>query len=192
MRRSAWILGGLLALVATPALSATSEALSEDALELGKWLARLGPGMLVVGVLVAFLAFALLRRTTSWPRRAIIAALTLALGPALIIGAPLLAWNLGKEAPVTGEVRAWNRLQQDVQITDGSGTKLEVQACGYASGRLDIHRMTVASGSRFLWTLGGRIGDVRYIVIDAAAVAEGVRFSETEPTQFADCASVPD
>jgi hypothetical protein len=192
MRRSAPILAGLLSLVATPLLAATSGAVAgmDYGHELSKWLWRLAPGMVLVAALVALVALGPLRRAT--PRgRLGIALVAIVVGLPLSVGIPLLAWNLAKEAPYMEEVHAWNRLQSGVQLTDGSGTTVPIPACGQATARLDIHRMTIDAGSRYLATVGGTAPGPRYLVIGLGPPVGVDDYSRTPPTELPSCVPIP-
>ena len=65
-----------------------------DLLELRLWLFRLGGGMLVTGTLVALATLAVYRRLRSRTMRILTLALAVMRGVPLVVGIPLLLWNL--------------------------------------------------------------------------------------------------
>ncbi len=65
-----------------------------DLRELQLWLYRLGGGMLVGGVLVALVTLAVYRRARSRGTRLLTLLGAVIIGTPLVIGLPLLLWNL--------------------------------------------------------------------------------------------------
>lgn len=189
MARTETILIGVgLVLLALPGRAAGATSGAGDIIELDKWVARLWPSMLAVGALVAIVLVIALARLHSPARKAIAIAVAVVVGAPLVVGVPLVMWNLAKSAPVMADVRVWNRIAEEVHLTDGQGRVLQVPACDVRSAVLDAHRMSFATPTRGLNVMGGGLAGIRLVVVEPG---RGGYLVDAEPARLHPCEPIP-